>query len=307
MYSLSELVFTSDDKYLKYFSKKTGYLLPDVRSAIKSNVRFIWNHLVRTYRFAEQFAALKEPEKETFYHLLNNFGYLPPEKTEGGVIEEKISWVFRHPTGGVFVPVEIFKLLMQEEALTERSYLFQLLYRLKTVELRNYASLLGSTIEGQVNISFEKNPLDMALVIYIWLSGKIRDIQNVRDVIPERGRVLSAPFGKTAGAQQKGQQKSKEIGGLLPSAPVPMWGYLKTHFAHLQDDVDKLYTLISKGNKGFYRSVTLLRHPESDLIEAFRNGILIPMIPQKKKRSLSVDNYRIVSPAEFIFHQSLFD
>ena len=302
MYSLAEIIYQGTPKYHQYFSKKTGFLVADFQLSYQKNLQWLWRHLAKNYDFEKDYGNLSATEKDRFSNLLKNFGYLPQVDEVCEQLEKKISWIFFHPVSGVFIPLEVIKLLMQEDVFHKENYLFSLLYRLKIKEQRYFASLMGSSLEGQINLSFENNPLDMALVLYIWLAGQIGSITDIRSIIPERGRVLKSPFTFAREINTPSISSVTNLSTLIPEKPVPIWDYLYTHFSHLKDDIDKLFTLITRGNKGFYRSVTLLKNQNSDLIRAFKTGILLPLIPVTGKTGRGLTgmkrNIKLVSPVE---------
>lgn len=299
MYSLTEITFYSTPAYLQYFSKKIGFLLADDPSGAKGMIRWLWRHIGHIYNFSEAYSSLNSKEREALLGLFNSFGYvLTPDETLVH-LEKKISWVFRHPAGGVFVPLEIFKLLMQEEELFKMSYLFTLLYKMNAKERRNLASFCGSSLEGQLNITFETNQLDMALVLYIWYSAQVQEADFSKEIIPPRGKILSTPYSFTRETKtdlHTGPEKVQE----LPAQPVSMWDYLFQNFGQHKNEVEKLYTLVTKGNKGFYRSLVLLSSSSGQMVEAFRRGALMPVIAPRSKNAYA--NMKVVSPMEFRYY-----
>jgi len=303
MHSLTEIILSNNPKYLQYFSRKTGFLVTDFKLADRTNLQWLWRHIARKFDFAGNWARLNSVEKQRLGDLLQNFGHLSNVDEVFSEMERKIPWLFLHPVSGVFIPIEIVKLLMQEEIFYRENYLFALLYRLKIKEQKYFTSLIGGSLEGQVNLTFESSPLDMALVLYIWMVEQISDITDIRSIIPERGKILKSPFTFAREINMDSITSVNSLSTLLPEKPVPIWDYLFTHFSHLKDDIDKLYTLVTRGNKGFYRSVTLLKNQNSDMIRAFKNGILIPLLPSSVKTSdqKGVEkrgNIKLVSPVE---------
>ncbi|MDH4199659.1 MAG: hypothetical protein OEV66_04685 [Spirochaetia bacterium] len=296
MFALTEIIYSASPKYLQYFSRKTGFLVADFQAACQNNVRWLWRHLSRNYNFQNQYAILNKAEKDMVRELLLNFGYLPYTNEITESMEKKIPWLFAHPVSGIFVPLEIVKLLMQEEIFFKENYLFSLVYRLKIKEQKYFASLMGGSLEGQVALSFENNALDMGLVLYIWLGEHMRNIGSLQNIIPDRGKILKSPFAFTREGDSA-PWKSRDLRSLIPENPVPIWDYLYEHFSHMKDDIDKLHTLIHRGNKGFYRSLALLRNQGGDLIKAFKSGILIPLIPYKNNTKNKV-RIKLVSPVE---------
>lgn len=299
MFSLTEIVYSGNPKYLQYFSRKTEFLVVDFQMASHCNVRWLWRHLGKKFDFAKQYSSLNNAEKNKFKELLLNFGYLSSLDAVGEKLEKKIPWIFLHPSSGIFIPLEVLKLLMQEELCFKENFLFSLIYKLKIKEQKYFASLIGGSLEGQVALSFESNPLDMALVLYIWLADHMENIDDVRHIIPERGKILKSPYAFSREERLPPLKNVKSLSTLLPKTPVPIWDYLPKHFSHLDDDLEKLHTLITRGNKGFYRSVALLKNQNSDLIKAIKNGILLPVITQSVSKKKNKTNIMLVTPVEF--------
>ncbi|MDH4262454.1 MAG: hypothetical protein OEV78_05340 [Spirochaetia bacterium] len=294
MYSLTEIIHTGNPKYLQYFSKKTGFLITDFKSTNNANLQWLWKHIAKNFNFINDFSKLNYTEKQKLGEILNNFGCLPQSDKTCDEMEKKLPWVFIHPVSGIFIPLEIVKLLMQEETFFRENYLFSLLYKLKIKEQKYFTSFIGSSLDAKVNLSFESSPLDMALVLYIWLSEQIRAITDIRNIIPERGKILKSPFTFAREINMDSIASVNNASTLIPEKPVPIWDYLYLHFSHLKEDIDKLHTLVTRGNKGFYRSVSLLKNQNSDLIRAFKGGILIPVLVSTGKSS----PIKLVSPVE---------
>jgi hypothetical protein len=306
MYSLSEIIFSAPAKYLQYFSRKTGFLISDFPVSFQNNVRWLWKHLSRCYDFEKQISSLNSDEEKRFYEMLHGSCYSPVKDEISDSVEQKIPWIFKHPGSGIFVPLEIIKLLMREEVFLKKNYLFALLYRLKIKEQRYFASLMGGSLEGQVALTFENNPLDMALVLYIWLINGIQKIDDIGKIIPEKGKIIHGPFTFAREITVTKMAKKEMPFNLLPSEPVPAWDYFYTHFHYLKDDIDKLYSLINRWNKGFYRSLALLKNQDSDMINALKKGILLPVITQSAKSdNKPAMKIKIASPVELQYSLNL--
>lgn len=303
MYSLSEIVRYGAQDYLAYFSKKTGFLISESHDPHKRPVRWIWRHIVRSFDFARDFEGLTPGEHQAFYRLIDNFTYEANPDEDLLALERRAPWVFRHPDGGIFVPLEVLKLLMQENLFFNKGYLFSLLFKLSPSEQKNLASLCGNTIEGQMSISFEKNNLDMALVLYIWLASEIRAITDLREVMPVKGKVLQTPYAFAREPDDKAAEAAASH--RFPSSPAPLWDYLFESFPDSRLEIDRLYTLLTKGSKGFYRAFSLLPTPSSgggsDMVTAFKKGLLVPIIYRRRKERIK--QMEIVSPHEFIRHK----
>ncbi len=302
MYSLSEIVRYGSQEYLTYLSRKTGFLLSDKNDPNQRPIRWIWRHIVRSFEFENDFEKLTGNELLALYRLLDNFTYIPEEDSDLQALEKRARWIFRHPEGGIFIPLEVLKLLMPQDIFFKRRYLFSLLYKLSKTEQKTLASLCGNSIEGQMSISFEKNQLDMTLVLYIWLGNEIRSITNLSEVLPVKGKVLQSPYA-FAREPDDFVQKTAE-NHAFPSTPAPLWDYLLESFPANKGEIDLLYTLLTKGDKGFYRAFSLLPNSGSDMITAFKKGLLLPIIYRRRKERIK--QMEIVSPLEFIRHKEQF-
>lgn len=291
MIPLSELISVAGDDYIRYLSRKTGFLITRDNSV---PVQWLWMHMIRDFDFSSDIATLRISERECLDHLLHNFGYLPGDNKEAVKLEKILPWVFRHPTGGFFIPVEIFKSMMQEQRFHEERYLFSLLYRLPDAEQKSLASLQAGSLEGQMAISFEKHPLDMALVLYLWIA---RHHSEGRIRYPDRrGRVLKGPFSFLRETDSRPLHIKKE--GFFPEKPVNAWEHLYRYFPHQHHDIDELRNIIRNGRKGFYRSLGLIKRTDSELFEAFKWCFFLPVLPRNSRADRRIDSLKLVSPVE---------
>jgi len=304
MHSLTEIIAYANPEYIQYFSKKTGFLL-NPGNLDNQKTRWLWQHIVRTYNFKSQFESLTAPEKKSLQTILMQFGFQINTQPELFNLEAKIPWIFKHPAGGIFVPLEILKLLMQEEFFQKEYYLFGLLYKLKIKEQKYMASLTGNDLEGQTTISFEKNTLDMSLVLYIWIASKIQNTIEVESVLPNKGKILR-PYAFTR--EGEGELKKTEtsvqnqLESVFPAKPANLWDYLLQNFSHLNEDTEKLHKLLSQGRKGFYRSLAIINNPNNEYIKLFKKGFLFPLLQANFNTPDKVNKIKVVSPAEFLYH-----
>ena len=285
MIPLRQLVRSSNTVYSKYLSRK-ACVLSHVEEAERS--QWLWFNLIKSYQFSMQFESLGKNLRFELYRLLDNFGYLPESKTANR-LESKIPWILKHPEGGVFLPLEIYKLLMQEQRLADCNYLFALLYRLRLGEQKELAGFVGTNIDAQLSISFESNILDMALVLYIWFSRQLS--YSKANKKPET-RVFSLKGEEIQPARK--QDKFCESASNI-------WGHLDSHFARESAEVKAFRSNIENGRKGFYRSLTLLSGRNSALKEYFRNGWFIPVLPANWRKI--IDKIEIITPREVVVSQ----
>ncbi len=294
MFPLSEIILTSRPEYFAYLSKKTGFLLPD--SGRDQQLQWFWIHLVHLVQEKNKIESLTLEESAAFDELLVHFGSMPAVRHEYAVLEEKLACVFKHPGGGYFIPLEIFKLLMQRYDLSARNYLFTLLFSLAHREQRSLVSMISSSLEGQAVVSFESHPLDMALVLYIWfanhhVSGNL--------TYPDRGVMLHSPYAfvrETASIPVHEREP-----GYFPETPVSMWEHLRRYFPHRERDAQEWKNLMVAGGKGFYRGLSLISNTRSELFQAFRNGYFFPVMKKQLADKRSVEEIQIVTPREIFF------
>jgi len=296
-YTISELLYYSSNSYLQYFSKKTGYLVNNSAVDLSEQVKWIWKHLNRIYNFQDQVKLLSENEKEALWHLINNFGHLKYSEAYGENLEIKIPWIFKHPQGGVFIPLEMLKLLMEEKEIRERHFLFNVIFRLGLKEMKNFASFTANTLEGQVTISFENNARDMSLVLYLWLINKFFDNLDKTSSYFNK-EIIITPLQNFVREDQH-KKDEKIIANNWPIEPVPIWEYLTAFFPEKKREIDKWHHYLINGNKGFYRSLALLASKNSKIVEIFRNGLLVPVINKRHGKYAKNREIKIVTPSEF--------
>ena len=296
MYPLSEILNVSKQSYIQYIAKKTGFLISGRNS---EKIQWLWVHLLKLYHEKNIHQKLNYVEKLAFYELLNNFGYIPGSENNANLenLEQKIPWIFKHPHGGFFIPLELIKTLMQDEEYYEENYFFSLLRKLTLKEQKDFVSFLGGTAESQIHLSFEKNRLDMALVLYIWFARQFVHRKNLSFEFISKGRIIESPFSFLR--ENSASKKTKiDDDGILPKKPVALWPYLENAFGGKNKDMEKWIMLMRDGKKGFYRSLSLAAPANSRLIEIFRMGLLVPILPSKLNTVKNIEKIQAVTPRE---------
>ena len=262
MLPIRRIADSNDAAYLKYLYNKTGFL---VSKKSEKTAKHLWLYVNETFNFAKDCIRLTEEERQILDDLLANFGHLNADNKRLHQLESKLSWVYRHPQGGIFIPLEVYKLLMQEPELIKQNYLFTLLYLLKLKEQKALAALLGGQVEARLAITFEKNPLDMALVLYIWFSKQI---------------FRQPPKIKIA----------------YPDERTKLWDFYRRAFGHRKHSM-VLKRLLLDGKKGFFRSLSLFDQNEK-FVQMFTSGAMMPVFSQSDYFSRRVESMRVVSPRE---------
>lgn len=294
MHSLSEVLVSASTSYRAYISRKTDFLLSDSR---QDQVKWFWLHLIHRVQEEDWWSSLSEEQWKLLDRLLIHFGYYKPVAEEVEIMREletKLIFLFKHPAAGYFIPLEIFKLLMQRTRFADQNYIFSLLYRLKVREQRAFVSLIGSSIIGQASsITLESHPLDMALVLFIWFANQYS--QGLKR-IPGRGVLLNMPFSFM-------RESRKNFFVPLapedfPGEPVPMWEFLYSYFPGSGAAIEEWKHIMSAGGKGFYRSLSLLRSAESPFLYYFRGGYFMPVIKKATINEKNVNDLRMVTPRE---------
>ncbi|MDH5717250.1 MAG: hypothetical protein OEZ22_06395 [Spirochaetia bacterium] len=294
MYPISEMVLTSSEKYLGYISRKTNFLITGGK---KDRVQWFWVHLLKLYEENTISKILNTAEEKEFFDLLNNFGFIAASDITDNLIsiEEKLPWVFKHPNGGIYIPLELIKNLMQEDNYLKKNYLFSLLKKIKLKEQKDFASLLGGSSENHFNITFENNHLDMALVLYIWFARNYIYRKHISLDFLSRGKIVESPYSFIR-ETKKATNGTKE--NILPKKPVLMWDYLKKAFGRDNLELEKWIYLLKEGKKGFFRSLSLASAKKSPLLEVFRTGLLLPIMPVNLSYSKSIEKIFVVTPSE---------
>ena len=263
MLPIRRIADTNDAGYLKYLYNKTGFL---ISKKSEKTAQYLWLYTNEKFNFDADCSNLTSEELQILNELLSNFGHLSTDSSVVNQLESKLSWVYKSPRGGVFIPLEVYKLLMQEPALIKQNYLFTLLYSLKLKEQKALAALLGGQIEAQLAITFENNPLDMALVLYIWFSKQI-----FRQ--PPR---IKVPY---------------------PDERTNLWDFYRNAFGHKKHST-VLKRLLLDGKKGFFRSLSLFYDQNEKFVQMFTSGAMMPVFSQSDYFSRRVESMRVVSPKE---------
>lgn len=296
MFPLTEVIENADQNYLLYLSRKTGFMIPPKEERTTSYVHWFWYHLMRNIQQEQNF--FKEYEKELIC-LFDNFGYISSTHITKDMksMENKISWIFRHPSGGIFLPLEIFKVFMREKYYQNSGYLFSLLYQMSFNELKGMASFLGNTLDAQLAISFEKNTYDMALVLYIWFANRHMNDDVPYDSLEKKGRIIASYHFLREDQKSSLENQNKKQKDLFPFEKKPLWKYLFEKFPENKSEISELREMILRGKKGFYRSLSLISDENVPFIQGFRDGILIPIWKQSNKK-MSLDEWLIQTPRE---------
>lgn len=279
---------------MRYLGRKTNYIVAPEQTG---NLEWLWIRLTRAQDWENLYKTLDSEDLATLEYILLHFGYVRPSEITPAVasFEKKYSWVFQHPNGGIFIPLELFKLFMPFRSFQEKYWLFSLLYRLGLKEQKNFASLIGREFEAQLALSFERNQKDMAMVLYIYLGHQLR-FDDLEFRLPtSRGKVLS--FRPGMGPESTTEAESIS----LPDRPVNLREYLEKAFPGEKKEVANLFALLEARPKSFYRALGLACDPDSRLMRAFQTGILIPLI-SRSIQSVSLDSVRVISSREARFY-----
>ena len=275
---------------MSYIWRKTNFLL---KSGKNDQLRWFWQYVIHHYNYQKFWKALKENEKATFFELLSHFCYFNSNdlvQKNPCVIEEiekKSMWIFKHPIGGIYIPVEIIKVLMDEPALLKKNFLFSILYRLKFKEQLCLTALIRNTFDGSEIMTDEKNPRDMALAIYMLFANFHTTgfynhlIQRSNPVVNINTKILD----------------SHRHDFSVLETPTPLWDYLYHEYPHMHLALDEWYYLMQYGKKGFYRSLLLVSKPKRELVHLFSSGYLLPIISGKNWQP---DKIKVVTPIEVV-------
>ena len=276
MFPLSDVLQHSYSDYMLYIWRKTRFI---INSQDSSQLMWFWRHIANNYDYKKFWGSLDTEEKEAFIHLLSRFCYLSHARRNRHIqsLEKKSMWIFKHPMGGFYVPVEFIKTLMNEKTLAKKNFLFSLLFRLKFREQRSLTALIRSTYDVSQIITNERNAWDMALVLYMLFANFHVVGLHDRRVAP-KPNVLPI------------RSESSVNGWHRPPVlyqPTPIWDYLYSEFPHLHQTLDEWRSLMEYGKKGFYHSLSLVSQPKESLVYLFSSGYLIPILPSAAaKRSL---------------------
>ncbi|HRP70705.1 MAG TPA: hypothetical protein PLY93_14360 [Turneriella sp.] len=264
MQTLGEILKHDDPAYLRYLSRKTQYLITREKSEY---IHQFWRHLIVEYHPQIVLPALSTADKKTFETLLKNFGHdeNPTRRAKYQKLEKKIPWVFEHPNGGHFIPYEIIKTLMPQQNLISDGYLFQLLYAMPKAEQNSLRALMAESQKARDTLTSEKHPLDRALALYIY------------------------------SADQKHFRKPKRT----PHART-LWQYLGYEFPKLENEIREWQYVMQNSQKGFYRSLALVRSPHIHLLKSYTTSLWVVPVTTRRNRVFPAQNLRFVIPLEFL-------
>ena len=279
MISISQILDQTDPHYLKYVSKKTDYL---IRNREEKSLYWLWYQILRNFDFDFFFNHLSLEEKEAFFLLLNHFGYIPSRMVSKPLedIEKKATWILKDPEEGYFIPLEIFKKLMKQPVLLNKNFLFSLICRLKLSDQKTFGSLIGCSDQAQLSISFERNSLDMALVLYIWFAN----------------------FHKNDKKDEVSQVSNKKV---FTSNPALLWIHLYEKLPRFKNEIREWQKLMEYGEKNFFRSLSLLSGSgkTKELLAIFQKGYLIPILDKNFENKRDIHNILVVTPREVYFNE----
>lgn len=287
MYSLADLIETGDAAYLRYLSKKTGFIIkPDDLTGH----HWFWLHII--HELNKEIFPLQEKESaEAFDKLLSVFGSLHAGDPQGEMLEKRFTWIFKSPEGHVFIPAEIIKTLMNCTFQADKHYVFQIIHRLRFQEQRNLASLLSRDPEARDWLTFEDHPLDMSLVIYMWYAHKYSLYRSGKLLHHARNRFLREPA----------QSERIEKFPILPQ-PVLLWDLLARQYPDRAEETQRFYELLHRGGKSFYRSAGLLNQESpGGFVRHFISGLWFPVFRGKYGSKKHLDNIRVVTPSEVLY------
>lgn len=289
MLPLTELVRQVSPDFLNYLGKKTSFVINNVYTL---DLYYFWNHLER--QLAKDLTILSKNKQDlaNLEKILENFSYLSPNEVDEEIfeLEKKYSWIFRHPDGGIFIPLEILKSFLRFKLKTNRKFLFRLLYDLGFSEQKNLMAFVGLDLEALLLLSFEKNPYDMALVLYFYFA-ELHLSQKAQ--MPKKVKILKGPWKKTP--------TLAHLPFSFPEEPYPFVEYLNTYFSEYQNDIVEILQYLEKNTRSFYRPLSLLKNPQTPFCQLFRQGYLLPILPKTQKRTK--EWYRqimLVTPQEIL-------
>jgi len=301
MYPLNDLVKQENPQYLKYLWKKTNFLITGKNLKINNDqIHWLWLHLLKDEYNSNLNEILNNKEKSALSFLLKNFGYIPRHLLTDSLIqlEKKVKWIFRHPSGGIFIPLELVKSLMKKKSLFDDHFLFTLLYKLKLKEQKDFASLLTGDSEAQHSISIENNLLDMGLVLYIWLANYHKISKREAQNFLMKGRILHSRFSFLR--EPENANNSYKQNSIFCKNPVPLWDHLNFIFPSLKHEIEKWKYTMQETKKGFYRTLSVIFDPHSELYKYFKYGCFFPVLTGKFHQKKSLDDLKIVTPIEIL-------
>ena len=273
MYSLSDIICYPYPGYSSYIAKKTMFI---ITPRDPNSVSFFWEYLIQHCNVHKLYETLNSSEILALEKLLLLYGHISPTHEEYYrydflALEAKTIWIFKYPNGDIFIPLELFKTLMLDSKLSNDFYYFSLLNKL-SLKMQHDFAIFIENYHGVYNlISKEKNTLDMALVIYIWLLNLRKRKNHMQPVYFD-----SYKFP-------------------LIKEPVNLWDHLYKYHTHLTPVIQEWYDSIKISKKGLYNTLLSLKGQKTELWDLFANGIYLPII---LKKNTSVDNIHIITPKE---------
>ncbi|MBV6494297.1 MAG: hypothetical protein LDLANPLL_02328 [Turneriella sp.] len=264
MQTLGEILRYNDPLYLRYLSRKTQFLITQEKSEY---IHRFWQHLIIEYHPQLVIPELSSREKKYFETLLKYFGHdqRVSMRTKYQKLEKKIPWVLMHPEGGYFIPYEIIKTLMPQQNIIAKNYLFQLLYTMPKAEQASLRAHLAHSDRSREALTLEKHPLDRALSLYIFTAER------------ERGKVV----------KRRAKQRS-------------IWQFLHEEFPRFTNEINEWQYLMQTSQKGFYRSLSLLRGSSVHFLKKYVSSLSVVPIATRRHRLFPVQNLRFAIPQEFL-------
>ena len=286
MYPLSDILQHSYADYTLYISRKTNFI---IHSNENDQLRWFWKHIIKNYHYQEFINSLDAEEKKTFFHLLSSFCYSHVDAYNEKIskIEKKSMWIFKHPMGGFYIPVEFIKILMNEKSLLKEGFLFSLLFKLRIKEQKSLTALIKSNYDVLQMITSEQNAWDMALVLYILFANLY-----TTGVYKKKIKLKPKLLPMYAQAFQNDWYRQPYL-----HKATPIWKYLYSQFLHCHPALDEWQSIMKHGKKGFYRSLSLISQPKEELVYLFSSGHFMPILPAKSDK---IENIQLITPVEFI-------
>lgn len=257
MYSLLEVLSFSEGDYLSYMQEKLSYLLHPKE---RKSVAYLLYHYSRALSIEEMV------QEESFWFLLSSFSYVKEDPS----LEEKerqFLWIFRHPWGGYFIPLEALRVLLLRKYPFPSSYLLSYLQKLPIKEHKAWLSLLHSYAPLAYLKAFSQKKEYRILLIYHILGSYFhRENPWKNTFFQERGILLDFFSGKVI---------TSSYLEFLSLEPVD----LKEHFLRFFPDEERLIREVEaylRAGSPFYRSLELLPL-KSILFSSFQFAYFIPL------------------------------
>ena len=267
MFPIADLGRYASSDYSIYILKKTHFLL---RTTKENDLRCFWNYLTQSQNVKTSYELLSKKEKQALSFLILNYCYLSDAtcKTNREIfasLENKLKWVFKHPLGGIFIPLELIKSIVKSKIFQRKNFLFSLLYQLPFKEQHNYIIFLEKDTTSHTNLIKENNKLDMMLLLYLSLCKNQQSLS--REIVPDFFSSIDCP--------------------------LPLWDYLDINFPHLRRFTSEWYRTMKHGNKSFYHALLLNRQPANEITFLLSHAYLLPQIKHN-----AIDNIKVVTPRE---------